>query len=157
LLEPANFNSPGQIVVAGHKNAVLRGMELARSKGAKRSLMLPVSIPSHCSLMSLAADKLHERLEPLMLQSPETPLLHNADAQRHENTEDIKNILIRQLCSPVRWTETVRSFASAGVTHVVECGPGKVLSGLNKRIDANLQSLALADSVALHHATDILL
>jgi [acyl-carrier-protein] S-malonyltransferase len=157
LLEPANFNSPGQIVVAGHKNAVLRGMELARSKGAKRSLMLPVSIPSHCSLMSLAADKLHERLEPLMLQSPETPLLHNADAQRHENTEDIKNILIRQLCSPVRWTETVRSFASAGVTHVVECGPGKVLSGLNKRINANLQSLALADSVALHNAADILL
>jgi [acyl-carrier-protein] S-malonyltransferase len=157
LLEPANFNSPGQIVIAGHKSAVLRGMELARSKGAKRALMLPVSIPSHCSLMSQAADKLQQRLEPLMLEPPQTPLLHNADARRHENTEGIKRILIRQLCNPVRWTETVRSFASAGVTHVVECGPGKVLSGLNKRIDANLQSLALADSVALHHAADILL
>ena len=157
LLEPANFNSPGQIVIAGHKSAVLRGMELARSKGAKRALMLPVSIPSHCSLMSQAADKLQQRLEPLTLEPPQTPLMHNADARRHENTEGIKRILIRQLCSPVRWTETVRSFASAGVTHVVECGPGKVLSGLNKRIDANLQSLALADSVALHHAADILL
>jgi [acyl-carrier-protein] S-malonyltransferase len=157
LLQPANFNSPGQIVIAGHKNAVLRGMELARSKGAKRALMLPVSIPSHCSLMSQAAGKLQQRLELLMLRAPETPLLHNADMQRHENPECIKRILIRQLCSPVRWTEIVRSFASAGVTHVVECGPGKVLSGLNKRIDANLQSLALADSVALHHAADILL
>jgi [acyl-carrier-protein] S-malonyltransferase len=157
LLQPANFNSPGQIVIAGHKNAVLRGMELARSKGAKRALMLPVSIPSHCSLMSQAAGKLQQRLELLMLRAPETPLLHNADMQRHENPECIKRILIRQLCSPVRWTEIIRSFASAGVTHVVECGPGKVLSGLNKRIDANLQSLALADSVALHHAADILL
>ncbi|BCT67514.1 ACP S-malonyltransferase [Nitrosospira sp. NRS527] len=157
LLEPANFNSPGQIVIAGHKNAVLRGMELAKSKGAKRALMLPVSIPSHCSLMSQAADRLQQRLELLMLRAPATPLLHNADVQRHENPEGIKRILIRQLCSPVRWTEIVRSFASAGVTHVVECGPGKVLSGLTKRIDANLQSLALADSVALRHAVDILL
>jgi [acyl-carrier-protein] S-malonyltransferase len=107
--------------------------------------------------MSQAAGKLQQRLELLMLRAPETPLLHNADMQRHENPECIKRILIRQLCSPVRWTEIVRSFASAGVTHVVECGPGKVLSGLNKRIDANLQSLALADSVALHHAADILL
>lgn len=157
LLEPANFNSPGQIVIAGHKNAVMRGMELARSKGAKRALMLPVSIPSHCSLMSQAAGRLQQRLESLMLRAPETPLLHNADVQRHENPEGIKSILIRQLCSPVRWTEIVRSFASVGVTHVVECGPGKVLSGLTKRIDANLQSLALADSVALRHAADILL
>ncbi|MEO8992403.1 MAG: ACP S-malonyltransferase [Nitrosospira sp.] len=157
LLEPANFNSPGQIVIAGHKNAVLRGMELARSKGAKRALMLPVSIPSHCSLMSLAAGRLQQRLELLMLRAPETPLLHNADVQRHKNPEDIKGILIRQLDNPVRWTEIVRSFASAGVTHVVECGPGKVLSGLTKRIDANLHSLTLADSAALHHAADILL
>lgn len=157
LLEPANFNSPGQIVIAGHKNAVLRGMELARSKGAKRALMLPVSIPSHCSLMSQAADRLQQRLESLVLRAPETPLLHNADVQRHENPEDIKRILIRQLCSPVRWTEIVRSFASVGVTHVVECGPGKVLSGLTKRIDANLRGLALADSVALRHAAGILL
>jgi [acyl-carrier-protein] S-malonyltransferase len=156
LLEPANFNSPGQIVIAGHKSAVLRGMELARSKGAKRALMLPVSIPSHCSLMSQAAAKLQRRLEPLKLELPKTTLLHNADAQRHENTEGIKRILIRQLCSPVRWTETVRSFASTGITHVVECGPGKVLSGLNKRIDANLQSLPLADSAAFHHAASIL-
>ena len=156
LLEPANFNSPGQVVIAGHKNAVLRGMELARSKGAKRALMLPVSIPSHCSLMSQAAAKLQQRLELLTFRTPEIPLLHNADVRAHEDPESIKRILIQQLCSPVRWAEIVRSFASAGITHVVECGPGKVLSGLNKRIDANLQSLALTDSVALHHAVSIL-
>ncbi|SOD41233.1 ACP S-malonyltransferase [Nitrosovibrio sp. Nv4] len=155
LLEPANFNSPGQMVIAGHKNAVLKGMELARSKGAKRTLMLPVSIPSHCSLMSEAAGRMQQRLKLVALRPPKIPLLHNADVQQHEDPEFIKKILIRQLSSPVRWTEIIRSFAAAGVTHVVECGPGKVLTGLNKRIDANLQSLALADGAALHHAKSI--
>jgi [acyl-carrier-protein] S-malonyltransferase len=157
LLEPANFNSPGQIVIAGHKNAVLRGMEVAMAKGAKRAVMLPMSIPSHCSLMRPAAEKMQERLELVTLRRPEIPLLHNADVNHHEDPDEIKEILIRQLFSPVRWTETIRSFAAAGVTHVVECGPGRILSGLNKRIDANLQSLPLVDNAALYQAEGTLL
>jgi [acyl-carrier-protein] S-malonyltransferase len=156
LLEPANFNSPGQIVIAGHKNAVLRGMELAKLRGAKRTVMLPVSIPSHCSLMSSAAERLRERLEEVVLSRPKIPLLHNADVQSHEDPGTIKEVLIRQLFSPVRWTEIIRSFAEAGITHVVECGPGKILSGLNKRISANLQSLALTDGAAIRNADSIL-
>ena len=156
LLEPANFNSPGQIVIAGHKNAVLRGMELAKLKGARRAVMLPVSIPSHCSLMSPAAERLRERLEEVVLGVPEIPLLHNADVQQHEDPETIKEVLIQQLFSPVRWTEIIHSFADAKITYVVECGPGKILSGLNKRISANLQSLALTDGAAIRNANNIL-
>lgn len=157
LVEPANFNSPGQIVVAGHKNAVLRSMELARSRGAKRAVILPVSVPSHCSLMSQAADKLQQQLEWETFKSPKIPLLHNADVRQHDDPDVIKRILVQQLYRPVRWTEIIRSFAAAGVGHIVECGPGKVLSGLNKRIDENLQGLALTDSVALRHAAGILM
>ena len=157
LLEPANFNSPGQIVVAGHKNAVLRGMELARSRGAKRAVMLPVSVPSHCSLMNQAASKMQQQLELVMFESPKIPLLHNVDVRQHDDPAAIKKILVQQLCRPVRWTETIRSFAAAGVAHVVECGPGKVLSGLNKRIDENLRSYALTDGVALQHAASMLM
>jgi [acyl-carrier-protein] S-malonyltransferase len=156
LLEPANFNSPGQIVIAGHKGAVLRGMELAQSKGAKRAIMLPMSIPSHCTLMAAAAGKMRQRLESVAMRSPQVPLLHNVDMRSHENASDIKNALVQQLFSPVRWTETVCSLAAAGVGCVVECGPGKVLSGLNKRIHSSLQSLALTDSAALRHAAGIL-
>ena len=152
LLEPANFNSPGQIVIAGHKNAVLRGMELAKLRGAKRAVLLTVSIPSHCSLMSPAAERLRERLEEVVLDVPEIPLLHNADVQQHEDPETIKEVLIQQLFSPVRWTEIIHSFADAGITCVVECGPDKILSGLNKRISANLQSLALTDGAAIRNA-----
>jgi len=155
-LEPANFNAPGQVVIAGHKNAVLRGMELAKAKGAKRAIMLPMSVPSHCSLMHQAAEKMQQRLELVALQSPTIPVLHNADVQPHASAAAIRNILVRQLCEPVRWTETIHTFATAGVTHVVECGPGKVLSGLNKRIDGKLQSLALADGEALRQAAAVL-
>ena len=151
-LEPANFNSPGQIVVAGHKDAVVRGMEAARSKGAKRTVILPMSIPSHCSLMKPAAEKMRQQLAQVTLRSPKIPLLHNADVEQHEDAESIKEILVRQLFNPVRWTEIIRFISGAGIHHVVECGPGKVLSGLNKRIDANLQSLALTDDAALGHA-----
>lgn len=157
LLEPANFNSPGQIVVAGHKNAVLRGMELATSRGAKRVVMLPVSVPSHCSLMSQAADRMQQKLELVTFRSPKIPLLHNADVRQHDDPTIIKRILIQQLYRPVRWTETIRFFAASGVVHVLECGPGKVLSGLNKRIDGNLHSFALTDGIALQHAASILM
>lgn len=156
LLEPANFNSPGQIVIAGHRNAVMRGMELATSNGAKRTLMLPVSVPSHCSLMSRAAGKMQQKLELMTLMAPKIPILHNADVQQHDEAAEIKKILVQQLCKPVRWTETIRAFAAAGVLHVMECGPGKVLSGLNKRIDGNVQSFALTDGVALKHAAAVL-
>jgi [acyl-carrier-protein] S-malonyltransferase len=149
VLEPANYNSPGQVVIAGHKNAVLRGMETALSKGAKRAVLLPMSIPSHCSLMRPAAEKMQKRLESVSLDKPEVSLLHNADVKRHADSNGIKQILVRQLFSPVRWTETIRSVAAAGITLIVECGPGKVLSGLNKRIDSNLQALALTDGAAL--------
>lgn len=156
LLEPANFNAPGQVVIAGHRNAVLRGMELAKAKGAKRAIMLPMSVPSHCSLMHQAAEKMQQRLELVALQSPTIPVLHNADVQPHADAAAIRNILVQQLCKPVRWTETIHAFATAGVTHVVECGPGKVLSGLNKRIDGKLQSLALADGDALRQVAGVL-
>jgi [acyl-carrier-protein] S-malonyltransferase len=155
-LEPANFNSPGQVVIAGHKNAVLRGMELAKSNGAKGAIMLPMSIPSHCSLMKGAADRMRHKMEMVKLMAPQVPLLHNADVQGHDDPVIIKEILVQQLFKPVRWTETIRAFAAAGVNFVVECGPGKVLSGLNKRIDKSLQSLPLADGQALRHAASLL-
>lgn len=151
-LEPANFNSPGQIVIAGHKNAILRGIELAKSKGAKRAIMLPMSIPSHCSLMKPAADSMRQQLTHVTLQPPRIPVLHNADVKTHSDAADIKEILIRQLTGPVRWVDTVKAFAANGVTHIVECGPGKVLAGLNKRIDPNLQQLSLADGEAVKQA-----
>lgn len=151
-LEPANFNSPGQIVIAGHKNAILQGIEMAKSKGAKRAIMLPMSIPSHCSLMKPAADSMRQQLAHVAMQPPRIPVLHNADIKTHSDAADIKEILIRQLTSPVRWVDTVKAFATSGVTHVVECGPGKVLAGLNKRIDPNLQQLSLADGEAVKQA-----
>lgn len=153
-LEPANFNSPGQVVIAGHINAIQKGIELAKAKGAKRAIMLPMSIPSHCSLMKPAADQMKQQLEKLTLQSPHLPILHNADVKSHANPVTIKDILVQQLVRPVRWVDTIRAFATAGVTHVVECGPGKVLAGLNKRIDQNLQQLSLADSETIKQAVN---
>lgn len=153
-LEPANFNSPGQVVIAGHKNAILQGIEMAKSKGAKRAIMLPMSIPSHCSLMQPAAESMQQRLEHVMLHTPRIPILHNADVKPHSDTADIKKILVQQLISPVRWVDTIRTFATAGITHVVECGPGKVLAGLNKRIDQNLQQLSLSNSETIKQAVN---
>ncbi len=155
-LEAANFNSPGQIVIAGHRNAILQGIEMAKLKGAKRALMLPMSIPSHCSLMKPAAESMQQQLEPIQMKSPNTPILHNVDVKPHDDTLAIKKILVRQLISPVRWVETIRSLAASGITHVIECGPGKVLAGLNKRIDQNLQHLSLADSETIRQAINTL-
>jgi [acyl-carrier-protein] S-malonyltransferase len=153
-LEPANFNSPGQVVIAGHKNAILQGIEMAKSKGAKRAIMLPMSIPSHCSLMRPAAESMQQQLEHVMLHSPKIPILHNADVKPHSDTTGIKKILVQQLISPVRWVDTIRAFAAAGITHIVECGPGKVLAGLNKRVDQNLQQLSLASSETIKQAVN---
>ena len=152
VLETVNYNSPGQVVIAGNRAAVERGMELAKTKGAKRALMLPMSVPSHCSLLRGAADKLHEYLNKVLMQSPAIPVLHNADVKSYSDAASIKDALVRQLYSPVRWVETVQYFGKQGVTHNVECAPGKVLAGLNKRIDTNQQALALNDGVALQAA-----
>lgn len=151
-LEPANFNSPGQIVIAGHRNAILQGIELAKSKGAKRAIMLPMSIPSHCSLMKPAAESMRLQLQHVPLQSPKIPILHNTDVKPHSDPLIIKETLVQQLINPIHWVDTVRAFVTAEITHVVECGPGKVLSGLNKRIDQHLQQLSLTDSGAIKRA-----
>ncbi len=152
VLEAVNFNSPGQVVIAGNRAAVERGMELAKAKGAKRALMLPMSVPSHCSLLRGAADKLRAYLADVAVQAPSIPVLHNADVKAYSDAASIKDALVRQLYSPVRWVETVQEFGKQGVTHNVECAPGKVLAGLNKRIDANQQALALNDGAALQAA-----
>lgn len=156
VLEAVNFNSPGQVVIAGHKTAVERGMALAKEKGAKRALPLPVSVPSHCALMRPAADALAQRLQSVELKLPQIPVIHNADVKSHGDAASIKDALARQLYSPVRWVETIKSFAGQGIIALAECGPGKVLSGLNKRIAGNMQSFALADEEALRQAMDSL-
>ena len=155
-LEPANFNSPGQVVIAGHKNAVLRGIKLAKEKGAKMAVLLPMSVPSHCSLMAPAAAKMKQQLEMTALQTPSIPVIHNADVKQHKNSTDIKAILVKQLCTPVRWTDTINNLTTEGVTHIAECGPGKILTGLNKRINKNLQNITLTDTDALRQTISIL-
>lgn len=155
VVEAVNFNSPGQVVIAGSKAAVVRAMELAKEKGAKRVLLLPVSVPSHCALMKPAAEKLRAYLQPISLLAPAVPVLHNADVAAYNTGEQIKDALVRQLYSPVRWVETVRELANRGAQGMAECGPGKVLAGLNKRIVDTLQTVALTDSAALLNAKNI--
>jgi [acyl-carrier-protein] S-malonyltransferase len=152
VLEAVNYNSPGQVVIAGNRSAVERGMELAKAKGAKRALMLPMSVPSHCSLLQGAADKLRTYLENVTVNVPAVPVLHNADVAAYNDAAKIKDALVRQLYSPVRWVETVQAFGKQGITHNVECAPGKVLAGLNKRIDTNQQAMAINDGEALKAA-----
>ena len=156
VLEAVNYNSPGQVVIAGNRAAVERGMELAKAKGAKRALMLPMSVPSHCSLLRGAADKLRLYLNGVTLQAPVIPVLHNADVKSYSDAASIKDALVRQLYSPVRWVETVQYFGQHGVSHNAECAPGKILVGLNKRIDTNQQALALNDGAALRAALVVL-
>ncbi|MDD3884710.1 MAG: ACP S-malonyltransferase [Gallionella sp.] len=156
VLEAVNFNSPGQVVIAGNRAAVERGMEIAKAKGAKRALMLPMSVPSHCSLLKGAAEKLRAYLENVQVSAPTIPVFHNADVAAYSDAAQIKDALVRQLYSPVRWVETVQAFGQRGITHNVECAPGKVLAGLNKRIDTNQQALAINDGEALKAALALL-
>ena len=149
VLEAVNLNSPGQVVIAGNKAAVERGMELAKAKGAKRALPLPVSVPSHCALMKPAALQLAEYLKSVAVNAPQIPVLHNADVAAYSDSDSIKDALVRQLYSPVRWVETVQAIAALGVTQTAECGPGKVLAGLTKRIVAELPCVALTSNDAL--------
>lgn len=152
VLEAVNFNSPGQVVIAGNRAAVERGMELAKAKGAKRAIMLPMSVPSHCSLLKGAAEQLRDYLKNVAVATPSVPVLHNADVASYNDADSIKDALVRQLYSPVRWVETIQALGKQGITHNVECAPGKVLVGLNKRIDTNQQAMAINDGEALKAA-----
>ncbi|OIO82327.1 MAG: [acyl-carrier-protein] S-malonyltransferase [Gallionellaceae bacterium CG1_02_60_948] len=152
VLEAVNFNSPGQVVIAGDRAAVERGMAIAKARGAKRALMLPMSVPSHCSLLQGAAEQLRTYLENVAIKTPSIPVVHNADVTAYNDAAAIKDALVRQLFSPVRWVETIRYFGQQGITHNVECAPGKVLAGLNKRIDTTQQAVAINDGEALKAA-----
>lgn len=149
VLEAVNLNSPGQVVIAGNKSAVERGMEAAKAKGAKRALPLPVSVPSHCALMKPAAEKLAHYLQNIQVNQPSIPVIHNADVVAYQGSEKIKDALVRQLYSPVRWVETVMSIGNQGHLIAAECGPGKVLAGLTKRIHAEMSCVALTNETAM--------
>lgn len=154
IVEPANFNSPGQVVIAGDAAAVARAIEAARARGAKRAVLLPVSVPAHSSLMRAAAQRLAERLGALDLGRPKIRYVSAVDAAAHEEPEDIRALLVRQLSSPVRWTDTLRAVSAAPIAQVIECGPGKVLTALNRRIERRdgLSFLALEDPASLQAA-----
>lgn len=145
VVEAVNFNSPGQVVIAGNA-AVGRAMTAAKEAGAKRALPLPVSVPSHCSLMKPAADKLAEALKTVEIKQPQIRVIHNADVAAYDDADKIKDALVRQLYSPVRWTETVNALVSDGIAESAECGPGKVLAGLAKRINKTAACSALTDA-----------
>ncbi len=134
VVEAVNFNSPGQVVIAGDKAAVLRAIEVAKSRGAKRAIELPVSVPSHSSLMKAAGARLGERLQATEIRAPRIRYVSAVDARAHDAPDDIRALLVRQLSSPVRWTATVAALTGEGARHIVECGPGGVLAGLVKRI-----------------------
>ena len=153
VLEPANLNSPGQVVIAGNRAAVERGMALAKQKGAKRAVMLPMSAPSHCSLMKPAAERLRARLEEVEVRKPIVPVIHNRSVAAYDDPARIREALVEQLCNPVRWIETVQLLGHKGVKRIVECGPGKVLTGLSKRIVPDIECIAIQDSAALTAAT----
>ena len=152
VCEAVNFNAPGQLVIAGHKEAVERAIGLAKQKGAKRGVLLPVSAPFHSSLLRPAADELAAKLRQVNVATPSIPVIHNVDVAQHRDHDEIREALARQAANPVHWTATVRAMADMGVTHIVECGPGKVLAGLTKRIAADIPAYALTDSDAVNAA-----
>ena len=152
VVQAVNFNAPGQVVIAGHKSAVARAIEACKARGAKRAMPLPVSAPFHSSLMQPAADRLKDFLQNVSIASPAIPIINNVDVKIETNPLSIKDALVRQAASPVRWVEIIRLMAEQGVTHVVECGPGKVLAGLVKRIDPRVQGLAAADRASFELA-----
>lgn len=154
IVAAVNFNSPGQVVIAGSKNAVERAMEIAKSKGAKRALLLPVSVPSHCQLMKPAADKLDERLSQVEIKTPSIPVIHNCNVQSHDNVNDIRSALTKQLYNPVRWVEVIQNISGRGIETLIECGPGKVLTGLTKRIDKTLKTKPVYDAASLEDALE---
>jgi len=152
VLSPVNFNSPGQVVIAGTAAAVARAVEQAKGAGAKLAKQLPVSVPSHCALMHPAAERMRERLKQMNIETPRIPVLHNAHMRAESDADAIRDALVRQVESPVRWVETIQKMATDGIDKLVECGPGKVLAGLNKRISKTTQTLSVHDPETLHQA-----
>lgn len=156
MVEPVNFNAPSQVVIAGHRAAVERGVAAAKAKGAKRAVMLPVSAPFHSSLLKPAADKLASYLERVQMSAPRVPVVNNVDVAVEKEPQRIKQALARQASNPVRWVEIIRRMAGDGISHIAECGPGKVLAGLTRRIDNSLQGHAIADPLSLEQALQAL-
>ena len=154
VVSAVNFNCPGQVVIAGEKAAVERGVEACKAAGAKRAVELPVSVPSHCALMKPAAEKLAEALADMEITLPAIKLIHNVNASTCEDVAELRELLVQQLYSPVRWTESVQARLALGVDRTVECGPGKVLSGLNKKVDRSLTVLNIGDSAGLEKALE---
>jgi [acyl-carrier-protein] S-malonyltransferase len=152
IVQAVNFNAPGQVVIAGEKAAVERAMEACKEKGAKRAVLLPVSAPFHSTLMRPAAQKLETYLDKVNLVPPKIAVVNNADVSIETEPARIRDALVRQAASPVRWVETIRRMVDAGVTHIVECGPGKVLAGMTKRIAPGVKSFAAADRASLEEA-----
>ena len=152
VVSAVNFNSPGQVVIAGNTAAVERAMELCKEAGAKRALKLPVSAPSHCELMQPAAERLKERLSNIDIKAPAIPVINNVDVSVETDADRIRDALTRQLCNPVRWVETIEEMNAKGVNKIIECGPGKVLVGLNKRIIKDMIALPVFSPDTLEQA-----
>ncbi len=156
VVEPVNYNAPGQVVIAGHLAAVDRALEAAKQAGAKRAIKLPMSVPAHCSLMGPAADQLAERLAQVEINEPRIPVIHNVDVSLAGTPDQIRAHLVDQVRSPVRWVECIQALTDADITQAVECGPGKVLAGLNRRINRDMGILAIHDPDTLAHALNTL-
>ena len=152
VVEAANLNAPGQIVIAGARAAVERASEIAKAKGAKRAVLLPVSAPFHCALMRPAAERLAERLAGVSIVKPEIDVINNVDVAVYDDPEKIRDALVRQAYSPVRWIELVQAIAARGMSHVIECGPGKVLAGMTKRIAKDVEGGSAHDAASLEQA-----
>jgi [acyl-carrier-protein] S-malonyltransferase len=152
VVQAVNFNAPGQVVIAGEKAAVERAIGLCKEKGAKRAMLLPVSAPFHSTLMRPAAEKLKGYLDKVQIAAPKISVVNNADVAIETQPEKIRQALVRQAASPVRWVETIRRMVDAGVTHIVECGPGKALAGMTRRIAPGVKSFAAADRASLEEA-----
>jgi [acyl-carrier-protein] S-malonyltransferase len=154
IVQPANFNSPGQVVIAGHAGAVERAIEILKAKGARRAIKLPVSAPSHCPLMQPAAERLAARLAEIPIDAERARDVYNVDVRKHGDAQQIRDALVRQLVGPVRWTETIRAIVAEGARVIVECGPKRVLTGLNRQIEKNkeIAMLAIEDEASLEAA-----
>lgn len=154
VVAPVNFNAPGQVVIAGHAEAVNRAIEAAKDAGAKRAVVLPVSVPSHCILMESAAQELHRVVKKIAINTPQVTVIHNVDVAAHSSEEVIRSVLKEQLYKPVRWVETIKFMYEQGVTSYVECGPGKVLAGLNKRIVRDAAVFPVYENESLNKALE---
>jgi len=156
VVAAVNFNAPGQVVIAGQAQAVKRAIDAARDAGAKRAVELPVSVPSHCSLMQPAANNMAKRLADISIRAPQIPVINNVDVTSCSAADAIRDALIRQLYSPVRWVETIETMQKTGINTIIECGPGKVLAGLNKRIAKAMTAVPVYDSAGLQQAREVL-